>query len=101
MGATHNIDQVHWRDRFLVAPPRDMLVGTHEHELTRIYGPYIGGVDVEDGKWDTTPRGRFDNARDTCARIETDESVIRSERIVERAAIAEPKVRSPATGNRR
>ena len=96
IGAPYKVDQVHCSDRFLIAPPRHMLVGTHEHKLVRINCPGVGGVDVEDGKRDAALRRRFHDARDTSARIETDQSVVRSERIVERAAIAEPKVRSPA-----
>src|SRR5882672_5631969 len=101
MSATHKVDQVHWSSGFLVPPPRHVLVGTHEHQLVRIDCPPIGGVGVEDGKWDAALRGGFDNTTDIFSRIETNECVVRSERIVERAAVAQPQVGCPATGNRR
>ena len=46
-------------------------------------------------------RGGLNHARDCHGRIETDEGVVRAKRIVERAAMLEPKMRSPAAGNRR
>ena len=57
-----------------------MLVGTHEHEFSRIEGLRSGFINVEEGKRDTALRGRGDNARDAYAWGETDEREIRSER---------------------
>ena len=78
-----------------------MLVGTDEHEIARIKLPRLGASTSRTASGtprraaaSTTPETRH-------GRIETDEGVVRAKRIVERAAMLEPKVRRPASGNRR
>ena len=46
----------------LIAPPCQVLVGSHEHEPVVIKCCRVGDIDVEDDEWDAAPRGRFDDA---------------------------------------
>jgi hypothetical protein len=60
--AAHKVDEIHWNGWLLIAAPRHVLVGTHEHELARIQVPGIGRVDIEDSEWNASPRRRFDKS---------------------------------------
>jgi hypothetical protein len=61
--AAHKVDEIHWNGWLLIAAPRHVLVGTHEHELARIQVPGIGRVDLEDSERNASLRRRFDKSR--------------------------------------
>src|SRR5262244_3494802 len=97
-GSAQEVDQFQWSGWLLIPPPRHVLVGTHEQELTRVKVPFISRFDIEDSNWNAPTRRRVENSRDMHARVEPDKRVSSAECIVERAAAAKPHVGYPTCG---
>jgi hypothetical protein len=66
-----------------------VLVGADKHKFV-VIRLRIGSIDIENNEWDPALRRRFGNAGDAHARIEADQRVVWSQRIVERTTSLEP-----------
>ena len=103
MSTTHKIDQIHWGGRFLIATPRDMLVGTHKRELAGVQFGRFGIINVKHEKRHT-PLGRCGHQA-TYRHVwgKPDQTIALAQRIIKRAAVTQPEMRRTASrhGRRR
>src|SRR4051794_13883958 len=74
--AAHEIDQIAWRGRLLIAAPRHVLVRTYQDELVRIDWLRIRGIDIEHGQRHGAPPRRVYTSRRRYFRIGSDQSEV-------------------------
>ena len=101
-GTTNEIDQRERVGRNLIAAPRDMLIGSRQHELVPVDGRGIfGGDNVEQDHRHTPRAGSGKQRSGIDYRVEPQQRVVGPHDIVERPAVVEPQVRRAAAGHRR
>ena len=99
--AAQKVDQFRRIRRFGVAAPGNVPVGPHQHELFGVDRGCRCVVDVDTASG--MPRDLAAATRPSTATlaVEPDQAVAVAERVVERAAVAQPEVRRAAARHRR
>src|SRR5437867_3520447 len=88
--ATHYVNQLFWSGGFLITAPRNVLVGADKHKLAVIERLGVGSIDIQNNERDSALGRCFGNAGAAHARIEADQRVVSSQRVVERTMSLKP-----------